>query len=83
MPTARSLIAGFAYVAGRCALAGAACALLTIAAVAQGGTVAVTGDGDATAATAKPSVGDTIPDDAISAPGKQQKRKKSLDAASG
>jgi peptidyl-prolyl cis-trans isomerase SurA len=72
MPSVGRIISRFSRTAGFCALTATACAAVSYAALAQGGTVAVTGDG--TTSTAKPVVGDTIPDDT---PTKGKKRKKS------
>jgi peptidyl-prolyl cis-trans isomerase SurA len=60
--------------AGRAVLCALACATMTSAAVAQGGTVAVTGDGTS-AATAKPAIGDSIPDDTAVGKGKGKHKK--------
>lgn len=78
MPLRRSIIAGLASNVGRFALTVAACVAFSVPSSAQNGTVAVTGDGTS-AATDKPSIGDTPPDT-----GKGQKRhgKKSIDADS-
>ncbi|MFA5958355.1 peptidylprolyl isomerase [Hyphomicrobium sp.] len=76
MPSARSIIARVQIFAGRCALAGVACSVFSLAVAAQGGTVAVTGDGTSAAVSKKPDIGEAIPDDAPK--GKNQKRKKGL-----
>lgn len=75
MPLRRSITAGLSESIGRCALAGAACIAFSISAVAQNGTVAVTGDGTS-AATQKPSIGDTLPD---TGKGQKKRGKKSID----
>ncbi|MBS0233555.1 MAG: SurA N-terminal domain-containing protein [Proteobacteria bacterium] len=73
MPFIRSTISRISSFAGRCALVAIGSTALSLSVAAQGGTVAVTGDG--TSAAAKPSVGDTIPDDVPI--GKGKKRRKS------
>jgi peptidyl-prolyl cis-trans isomerase SurA len=73
MPFPRAITARFLSLAGRCIIAGVASVALSFSAAAQGGTVAVTGDGTST--TLKPSVGDPTAD-LSTGQGKNQKKKK-------
>lgn len=76
----RTIAAQLSSLAGRCALGGLASVALSFAVAAQGGTVAVTGDG--TSALPKPAVGDAAePSTASQGKGKNQKNKKSPKAA--
>ena len=76
MPLQRSIITETFRFAARCAFTGAACAVISVAAAAQGGTVAVTGDGTS-ATIRKPSIGDTLSDDTTTG----KRHKKSLGSA--
>ncbi|MFT3730833.1 MAG: peptidylprolyl isomerase [Hyphomicrobium sp.] len=78
MPSKRSIIPAISRLAGLGALTAVVCFASSVTAFAQGGTVAVTGDGTSSAATTKPVIGDTIPDDGATGKGKNQRRKKSL-----
>lgn len=71
MPFAGSTKLRISSLAGRWLLVAAGCTALSFSAAGQGGTVAVTGDGTS-AATAKPSVGDSLPDDAGAVKGKKK-----------
>jgi len=81
MPLPRTSAAQFSSLAVRCALAGLASVAMSFAAAAQGGTVAVTGDG--TSSLPKPAVGDSTADPSTDAQGKgkNQKKKQSPKAA--
>jgi peptidyl-prolyl cis-trans isomerase SurA len=73
MPFLRSIISKGTSLAGRCALTAVICVAAPVAAIAQGGTVAVTGDGTSAQDT-KPAIGDTIPDDTPTGKGKGHKK---------
>jgi peptidyl-prolyl cis-trans isomerase SurA len=73
MPFARSIIGNGSRFAGRCSLTVLACIAMSVSAAAQGGTVAVTGDGTSAQIT-KPSIGDTIPDDITTGKGKRHRK---------
>ncbi|MBS0238572.1 MAG: SurA N-terminal domain-containing protein [Proteobacteria bacterium] len=77
----RTSAAQFSAHAVRCALAGLASLAMSFAAAAQGGTVAVTGDG--TSSLPKPAVGDSTADPSTDGQGKgkNQKKKQSPKAA--
>ncbi len=64
------------FLIGRCVLASIAGVALSFSAAAQGGTVAVTGDGTSSAAPNKPAVGDAVSDPADASTGKGKKKKK-------
>lgn len=81
MPFNRSIIAGLPGCAWRCAWLSAICAAFSVSAFAQGGTVAVTGDGTSAAAQ-KPAIGDTLPDDSPTGKGKRKRNKKAIDSGS-
>ena len=72
MPFARSTISRIYSRAGRYTLAAIGSAALSVSAAAQGGTVAVTGDGTS-ATLKKSSIGDSLPGDVTSGKGKKRK----------
>ena len=74
MPLPRTIAAQFSSLAGRCALGGLASVALSFAVAAQGGTVAVTGDG--TSSLPKPTVGDAAGGSAADTQGKGKNQKK-------
>jgi peptidyl-prolyl cis-trans isomerase SurA len=81
MPLPRTIACQLPSLAGRCALAGLASVAFSLAVAAQGGTVAVTGDG--TSSLPKPAVGDPPAGASTNtqAKGKNQKKKSPTAAA--
>jgi peptidyl-prolyl cis-trans isomerase SurA len=82
MPFSRIITGRFSSLLQTCGVASLACVAFSFSAAAQGGTVAVTGDG--TSAVVKPSVGDAaVPDPSTEPSGKGKKKKKGAAADSG